>query len=230
MSGASASTAASTTTACTMVAMGERLPYRMPVAVRAMAPVAAMPRRRGTRRFRREREQLASGSCLVPAMPSATTAERSDSIAPSTAIARAEGNSTRKVCRWRGRSGPSVHGFTGEGEARDAVHAARLRSRCGNASRWSHRPTAVAVGSQKPAPRRRRAAGENQRRRDPPGDAREQDQQEERRQPDANSGSLAVPRASHSGVDPLREVIGRAVGQAQQVLSCGRRSPSRCRR
>src|SRR6266436_1014864 len=65
----------------------------MPVAVRAMAPVAAMPPKNGQTTFPTpSARSSASGSCLVPAMPSATTAERSDSMAPSTAMASADGS------------------------------------------------------------------------------------------------------------------------------------------
>lgn len=68
----------------------------MLVAVRAIAPVAAMPPKNGATRFPTPcATSSASGSCLVPIMPSATTAQSSDSIAPSMAIAAALGMSAR---------------------------------------------------------------------------------------------------------------------------------------
>jgi hypothetical protein len=71
-------------------AMGDRAPARMFVAVRASAPVAAMPPKNGARMLPSPRPtSSALGSCFLPVMPSAMTAERSDSIAPSIAIANA---------------------------------------------------------------------------------------------------------------------------------------------
>ena len=104
---------ASTTIAWTIAASGERAPARMLVAVRASAPVAAMPPKNGATMLARPwPTSSASGSCRLPVMPSAMTAERSDSIAPSMAIANAEGRSfstRRKV------NGPSPHGSCGSG-------------------------------------------------------------------------------------------------------------------
>ena len=95
-SGASSSTASSTKTACTSAAIGERAPERTFVAVRAMAPVAAKPPKKGATTLPMPCAiSSASGSCLRPVMPSATTAESSDSIAPSMAIAKAAGSSSR---------------------------------------------------------------------------------------------------------------------------------------
>ena len=84
---------------------GERAPLRMLVAVRAMAPVAAKPPKKGATMLPMPcATSSPSGSCLVPAMPSETTADRSDSIAPSIAIVNAEGSSART------RSNESVSG------------------------------------------------------------------------------------------------------------------------
>ena len=118
--GASSSTASSTTTACTSAAIGERAPERTLVAVRAIAPVAAKPPKKGATTLPMPCAiSSASGSCLRPVMPSATTAESSDSIAPSIAIAKAAGSSSRTSAKERpiGRpSGPgSVQGRSGSG-------------------------------------------------------------------------------------------------------------------
>ena len=91
-SGAMARTADSTNTAWKAAASGERAPARMFVAVRAMAPVAAIPPKTGARMFPIPwATSSASGSWRWPVMPSATTADSRDSIAPSIAIANAEG-------------------------------------------------------------------------------------------------------------------------------------------
>ena len=75
---------------CTIPAIGLVAPFRIFVAVRATAPVAANPPNNGER-------MLAApcpinswfGLCRVPVMPSATTAVKSDPIAPSSAIVNA---------------------------------------------------------------------------------------------------------------------------------------------
>ena len=95
-SGASTSIAARTKSAC--VTAAERR-------ARAGADVGRGARERAGRRDaaeeRRddvadaERDSSAFGSCLVSVMPSATTADSSDSIAPSMAIANAAGSSSR---------------------------------------------------------------------------------------------------------------------------------------
>ena len=98
MSGARATTATSTESAWTIAANGERAPERMLVAVRAMAPVAAMPPKNAVAMLPiPSASSSASGSCRVPAMPSATTADSSDSIAPSIAIANAPESSSRST-------------------------------------------------------------------------------------------------------------------------------------
>ena len=73
-----------------MPARGVLPPFLTLVAVLAMAPVAGMPPKMGVRMFA---IPCAISSvldrCLPPIMPSATTAESSDSIPPSRAMARA---------------------------------------------------------------------------------------------------------------------------------------------
>ena len=86
-SGASTSTIASSVAEWTIPAIGVRPPVRMLVTVRAMVPVAAIPPKNGT-------TTLATpcaisswfGSCRSPVIESATRAQSSDSIAPSSAI------------------------------------------------------------------------------------------------------------------------------------------------
>ena len=71
-------------------ANGELPPWRILVAVRAIAPVDAIPPNKGA-------NTLASpcpnnsvfDSCFVPLIPSATTADNKDSIAPSIAMVKA---------------------------------------------------------------------------------------------------------------------------------------------
>ncbi|MFT3915001.1 MAG: hypothetical protein QM704_13055 [Anaeromyxobacteraceae bacterium] len=106
--GASTSTAASTTRACTAAETGLRPPERMLVAVRAMAPVAGMPPKNGAITLPTPwASSSASGSCRVRAMPSATTAERSDSIAPSIAMAKALPRRARNVARSQVSASPA---------------------------------------------------------------------------------------------------------------------------
>ncbi|MNV70669.1 hypothetical protein D3C71_1636480 [compost metagenome] len=66
---------------------GETAPLRMFVAVRAMAPVAGMPPNSGAATFAMP-WPISSRllSCRLPVMPSATTADSRDSIAPSMAM------------------------------------------------------------------------------------------------------------------------------------------------
>ncbi len=76
--------------ACVMPATGVRPPFRTFVAVRAIAPVAGIPPNRGEAMFA---TPCATSSmferCRPPIMPSATTADSSDSMAPSRAIVKA---------------------------------------------------------------------------------------------------------------------------------------------
>ena len=106
--------------ACIAAANGERAPARMFVAVRASAPVAAMPPKNGHRMLPMPSAISSEfGSWRVPLMPSATTAAISDSIAPSIAIANADGSSSRidlQVERERRMPGSAIcHGTTGSG-------------------------------------------------------------------------------------------------------------------
>ena len=80
----------SSVSACTMPATGVRPPFFTLVAVRAIAPVAGMPPNSGDAMFA---TPCATSSmferCRPPIMPSATTADSSDSTAPSIAIVNA---------------------------------------------------------------------------------------------------------------------------------------------
>ena len=71
-------------------AMGVRAPFLILTAVRAMAPVAGIPPKRGVTKFA---IPCATNSvferCLPPVIPSATSVEISDWIAPSNAIVKA---------------------------------------------------------------------------------------------------------------------------------------------
>src|SRR5256885_17104521 len=81
-----------------------------------MAPVQGMPPKNGQRMLPTpSASNSESGSCLVPAIASATTAERSDSMAPRSAMAMAAGNSARKVASVNGRAPPLCQGRTGSG-------------------------------------------------------------------------------------------------------------------
>ena len=115
-SGASTSMAPSTTTAWKTAEKGERAPARMFVAVRASAPVAAMPPKKGATRLPMPRPtSSALGSCRLPVMPSAMTAESRDSMAPSMAMAKAEAASCFTVSKssWAWLQGSSGEGSTG---------------------------------------------------------------------------------------------------------------------
>ena len=77
-----------------MPATGVRAPERMLVAVRAMAPVAGRPPNSGDATFAMPCAISSTlGSWRSPDMRSATTADSSDSIAPSSAIVTASGTS-----------------------------------------------------------------------------------------------------------------------------------------
>ena len=85
----------SNVSACVMPATGVRPPFFTFVAVRAMAPVAGIPPNSGEAMFAMP---WATSSMLErwrpPIMPSATTAESSDSIAASNAMVKAGAAST----------------------------------------------------------------------------------------------------------------------------------------
>src|SRR2546428_2944598 len=75
--------------------MGDAAPFLILVAVRAIAPVAGMPPKRGVTILAipcpmSSRLLL----CLLPDMPSATTADNKDSIPPSMAITNAGGSNS----------------------------------------------------------------------------------------------------------------------------------------
>ena len=109
----------SSVSAWTMPATGVRPPLLMLVAVRAMAPVAGMPPKSGEAMLA---TPCATSSMLErwrpPIMPSATTAERSDSIAPSAAMANAGPTSSRS-------SASETEGSTGLGRL-DGISPKRL--------------------------------------------------------------------------------------------------------
>ena len=89
-SGAAKSRISSSVIACTMPATGVRAPDRMFVAVRAIAPVAGSPPTSGDAMLA---SPCATSSmlelCRSPLIRSATTADISDSIAPSIATVTA---------------------------------------------------------------------------------------------------------------------------------------------
>ena len=75
-------------------ATGVRPPFLMFVAVRAIAPVAGIPPKRGLAMFAIPWAiSSVFESCFVPIIPSATTADSRDSIAARTAIEIAVGKS-----------------------------------------------------------------------------------------------------------------------------------------
>ncbi|MCY1543037.1 hypothetical protein D9M68_788290 [compost metagenome] len=103
--------ASSTTPAWTIAATGERAPARTLAALRAMAAVAVMPPNSGASRLPRPwPSSSALGSWRVPAMPSATTAHSSDSMAPSMAMAKAGASSWRTSSKVSPRGWPSGPG------------------------------------------------------------------------------------------------------------------------
>src|SRR4051812_21283696 len=106
------------TTACAMPATGVRPPLLMLVAVRAMAPVAGIPPKSGETMLA---IPCATSSmllrCRPPIMPSATTAESSDSIAPRAAMANAGPASSRMVASDTGGDGRAGGGGGGRAGA-----------------------------------------------------------------------------------------------------------------
>lgn len=87
---ANATTASNTTSECTTAAIGEKAPLLTLVAVRAKAAVAVMPPKKGTTMLPRPWPMSSAlGSWRVRVKPSATTAHSSDSMAASSAMARA---------------------------------------------------------------------------------------------------------------------------------------------
>ncbi len=99
-SGAASSTNASRNSECSMPATGPCAPARTFVAVRAIVPVTQMPPNRLDAMLA---TPCATSSqferCRRPVMPSATTADSSDSIAPSNANATAFGSTSRTLLK-----------------------------------------------------------------------------------------------------------------------------------
>ena len=122
----------SSVSACIIPAIGVRPPFFTFVAVRAIAPVAGMPPKSGDTMFA---TPCATSSmferCRPPIMPSATTAESSDSIAPSSAMVNA--GPTSAVHRARAR-GAASRVRQPRGDARRSG-ADRLDGRCSSAPR-----------------------------------------------------------------------------------------------
>ncbi len=97
-SGASSTRTSRTVAAWASPATGLLPPWRMFVAVRAIAPVAANPPNRPAPRLATPWPTSSwLGSCLVPSMPSATVAESNDSMAPKSATATAGCSSPTRV-------------------------------------------------------------------------------------------------------------------------------------
>src|ERR1700676_204459 len=99
-------------TECSMPEIGPRAPARTLVAVRAMVPVTHMPPNSADPILAKPcatNSQLER--CLRPVMPSATTADSKDSIAPSNANAMASG---RTACALANEN----NGHAGEGNCR----------------------------------------------------------------------------------------------------------------
>ncbi len=97
----------STKSACSIPDTGPREPARTLVAVRAMVPVTQKPPKSAEPTLAQPcAMSSALGRCCVPAIPSATTAERSDSMAPSSVKLTAHGSAARIASRSRaGRAG-----------------------------------------------------------------------------------------------------------------------------
>ena len=93
--------------------MGERAPERTLVAVRARAPVAGMAPKNGPMMLPTPcASSSESGSWRVRAMPSETTAESRDSMAPRMATAKAPGSRARKVWKSRLKGTPPGPGWS----------------------------------------------------------------------------------------------------------------------
>ena len=91
-------------------ANGDVAPARMFVAVRASAPVAAMPPKNGATMLPIPRPtSSAFGSCFLPVMASAMTADSSDSMAPSMAMASAGENEIARLAQRHPAGAPGQH-------------------------------------------------------------------------------------------------------------------------
>ena len=99
-----------------MPATGVRPPLLIFVIVRAIAPVAGIPPKKGTMIFA---APCAMSSvfelCLSPITPSATIAESRDSIAPNIAIVKADGKSFCTKVKKLSPSAKSMFGICGAG-------------------------------------------------------------------------------------------------------------------
>ena len=117
--GASTSSAMITSSAWITAETGEVAPARTLAAERAMAAVAVMPPKNGATILPSPwpiNSLLAL--CLVPVMPSSTTAHSRDSIAPSMAMENAAGSSACSEDQLRVKSEPGIsHGSTSCGSS-----------------------------------------------------------------------------------------------------------------
>src|SRR5258708_2387314 len=137
---------ASRNTECSMPETGPRAPARTLVAVRAMVPVTQMPPNKADPILAKP---CATSSqlerCLRPVMPSATTADNSDSIAPNSANEIASGNTALAFSNEKaghtgpGRPQPAQHDDDGDAEGCDrhrrcvdGVGGARERAQLGD--------------------------------------------------------------------------------------------------
>ena len=152
-------------TSGTTAASGDRAPARTLVAVRAMAPVAAMPaeERARPRCPRPARSARRPDRACAAVMPSATVADRSDSMAPSMAMAKADGHQVAQrgramTCSGRPSGPGSRQGRTGRGGSRGmpGAHAARRLVREAGAD-GGHREAGDACEPRPPPPARRRS-------------------------------------------------------------------------
>ena len=118
-SGAAIRTTAASVPACTMPATGDTAPARMFVTVRAMVPVAGMPPKNGTAKFATPCAMSSwFGSCLGVSLSwSATRAQSSDSIAPSSAMVSVGVTKSFTVCQLKSGSFERGHALRDAAEA-----------------------------------------------------------------------------------------------------------------
>src|ERR1700683_4437443 len=193
--------------ACSMPATGERAPARTLVAVRARAPVAGSPPNSAEATFA---TPWATSSqlerCRPPIMPSATTAESSDSIPARKAIVKELGNSSR--VRSNGMCGITRCGNCARKSPkagadrfhRQADQRARKRGRC--------------QGDQKPRPRRAPATQP-----DDQGEAGERDQ---------GRPEVEIPEVLRVEVQAREELRRhRAHVQSEQILDLAQEDADR---
>ena len=117
--GASTSRARITSTEWTTAETGDVAPARTLAAERAMAAVAVMPPKNGAIIFPSPWPTSSLlALCLVPVMPSSTTAQSSDSIAPNIAIEKAAGSRARRESQLKVKLEPGrSHGSTSWGRS-----------------------------------------------------------------------------------------------------------------